>query len=147
MTDVREERKLTKFHIAMLVIKREPRDVYLACALKDSRGYVQTTAVMFNHDIRLKSSIEPLIRAIWIVQWYHRRHLMKKFLTFFVLSFISSFFWLFSISMYVLNDAFINIYNAYLTAWLLLLFLLLLWTLNIITPIYHNKFFKLFYFA
>lgn len=55
--------RLTKFHIAMLVVKREPRDVYLACAFKDARGHVQTTAVMFNHDIRLESPIEPLIRT------------------------------------------------------------------------------------
>ena len=54
----------TELHIAMLIIKREPRDVYLACAFKDARGHVQTTAVMFDHDIGLIRPIESLIRTI-----------------------------------------------------------------------------------
>lgn len=47
----------------MLVIKWEPRDVYLACALEDTRGHVQTTAVMFDHNVGVIRAIESLIRA------------------------------------------------------------------------------------
>lgn len=53
----------TEFHFAMLVIKWEPRDVYLACALEDTRGHVQTTAVMFDHNVGVIRAIESLIRA------------------------------------------------------------------------------------
>lgn len=53
----------TKFHITMLIIKWEPRDVYLACALEDSRGHVQTTAVMFDYYICVVRAIESLIRT------------------------------------------------------------------------------------
>lgn len=49
----------------MLIIKWEPSDVYLACAFKDARGHVQTTAVMFDHYIGLIRSIESLIRTIF----------------------------------------------------------------------------------
>lgn len=45
----------------MLVIKWEPRDVYLACAFEDTRGHVQTTAVMFDHNVGVICSIESLI--------------------------------------------------------------------------------------
>lgn len=54
----------TEFHFAVLVIKWEPRDVYLACALEDTRGHVQTTAVMFDHNVGVIRAIESLIRAI-----------------------------------------------------------------------------------
>jgi hypothetical protein len=49
----------------MLIIKWEPSDVYLACAFKDARGHVQTTAVMFDHYIGLIRSIESLIRTVF----------------------------------------------------------------------------------
>lgn len=49
----------------MLIIKWEPSDVYLACAFKDARGHVQTTAVMFDHYIGLIRPIESLIRTIF----------------------------------------------------------------------------------
>lgn len=49
----------------MLIIKWEPRDVYLACALEDARGHVQTTAVMFDHNICVVRTIESLIRTVY----------------------------------------------------------------------------------
>lgn len=58
-------RPTTKFHFTMLIIKWEPSDVYLACAFKDARGHVQTTAVMFDHYIGLVRSIESLIRTVF----------------------------------------------------------------------------------
>lgn len=51
----------TEFHFAVLVIEWEPRDVYLACALEDTRGHVQTIAVMFDHNVGVIRAIESLI--------------------------------------------------------------------------------------
>lgn len=54
----------SKLHVAVLIIKREPRDVYLACALEDARWHIQTTAVMFDHNICVERAIESLIRTM-----------------------------------------------------------------------------------
>lgn len=69
----------TKLHVAVLIIKREPRDVYLACALEDARWHIQTTAVMFDHNICVERAIESLIRTMsvytivvlieWMIRW------------------------------------------------------------------------------
>lgn len=60
-------RPTTEFHIAVLIIKREPRDVYLACALEDARWHIQTTAVMFDHYICVVRAIESLIRTVSVI--------------------------------------------------------------------------------
>lgn len=59
-------RPTAEFHIAVLIIKREPRDVYLACALEDARWHIQTTAVMFDHYICVVRAIESLISAVGV---------------------------------------------------------------------------------
>lgn len=51
----------TKLHVTVLVIKWEPRNVYLACALEDTRRDVQAAAVMFDHNVCLECPVETLI--------------------------------------------------------------------------------------
>lgn len=51
----------TKLHVTVLIIKWEPRNVYLACALEDTRRDVQAVAVMFDHNVCLVCPIETLI--------------------------------------------------------------------------------------
>lgn len=53
----------TELHFAMLVIKGEPGDVYLTCALENARRDVQATAVMFDHDVRVVCAVEALVRT------------------------------------------------------------------------------------
>jgi len=53
----------TKLHITMLVIKGEPSNVYLACALEDARRYVQAATVIPDHHISVVCPVEPLIRT------------------------------------------------------------------------------------
>lgn len=45
----------------MLVVKGEPRNVYLACALEDTGRDIQAGAVMFDHNVCLESPVETLI--------------------------------------------------------------------------------------
>lgn len=54
----------TKLHITMLVIKREPRYIYLACALEYTRWDVQAAAVMFDHDVCLERPVKPFISTL-----------------------------------------------------------------------------------
>ncbi len=61
-------RPTTEFHFTMLIIKWEPRDVYLACALEDTRRDVQTTAVMLDHNICVVRAIESLIRTVFLIK-------------------------------------------------------------------------------
>lgn len=61
----------TKLHVTVLVIKGEPRNVYLACALEDARRNVQATAVMFDHNICLECPVETLISTL---QQYTKRY-------------------------------------------------------------------------
>lgn len=68
-------RPTTEFHITMLIIKWEPRDVYLACALEDTRGHVQTTAVMFDHNICVVRTIESLIRTVYTLYEKNSRYI------------------------------------------------------------------------
>jgi hypothetical protein len=49
--------------LPILIVEREPSDVYLACAFKDARRHVQAAAVVFYHNIRLIRSVESLIRT------------------------------------------------------------------------------------
>lgn len=51
----------TKLHVTVLVIKGEPRNVYLACALEDTGRDVQAAAVMSDHNVCLESPVETLI--------------------------------------------------------------------------------------
>lgn len=51
----------TELHVTVLVIKWEPRNVYLACALEDARRNVQAAAVMFDHNVCLECPVETLI--------------------------------------------------------------------------------------
>jgi hypothetical protein len=71
----------------MLIIEWEPRDVYLACALEDTRGHVQTTAVMSHHNICVIRAIESLIRTVLYIKY-------TSFLLLLLLLFDSRFFFL-----------------------------------------------------
>ena len=80
----------TEFHFAVLVIEWEPRDVYLACALEDTRGHVQTTAVMFDHNVGVIRAIKSLIRTkLQLYIWFLFIRFFSKFIfIFLLLSFI-----------------------------------------------------------
>lgn len=54
----------TELHVAMLVIEGKPGDVYLACALENAGWYVQTTAVVSDHHVRLVRPIKTLVSTI-----------------------------------------------------------------------------------
>lgn len=54
----------TKLHVTVLIVKGEPRNVYLACALEDTRRDVQAVAVMFDHNVCLESPVETLISTL-----------------------------------------------------------------------------------
>ena len=51
----------TELHVTMLVIKGEPRNVYLACALEDARWNVQAAAVMSDHNVGVVGPVETFI--------------------------------------------------------------------------------------
>lgn len=51
----------TELHVTMLVVKGEPRDVYLACALENARRHVQATAVVSDHHVRLVGPVKTLV--------------------------------------------------------------------------------------
>lgn len=53
----------SELHVTVLVVKGEPSDVYLACALEDARGDVQATAVMRDHHVCLVRPVKTLIRT------------------------------------------------------------------------------------
>lgn len=53
----------SELHVTVLVVKGEPSDVYLACALEDARWDVQATAVMRDHHVCLVCPVETLIRT------------------------------------------------------------------------------------
>lgn len=53
----------SELHVTVLVVKGEPSDVYLACALEDARWDVQATAVMRDHHVCLVRPVETLIRT------------------------------------------------------------------------------------
>lgn len=53
----------SELHVTVLVVKGEPSDVYLACALEDARRDVQATAVMRDHHVCLERPVETLIRT------------------------------------------------------------------------------------
>lgn len=53
----------SELHFTVLVVKGEPSDVYLACALEDARRDVQATAVMRDHHVCLERPVETLIRT------------------------------------------------------------------------------------
>lgn len=53
----------SELHVTVLVVKGEPSDVYLACALEDARRDVQATAVMRDHHVCLVRPVETLIRT------------------------------------------------------------------------------------
>lgn len=57
----------TELHVAMLVIKGEPCNVYLACALEDAGRHVQAATVMSNHDVCVVRPVEPLVRTMTII--------------------------------------------------------------------------------
>lgn len=52
-----------KFHLAPLVVKGEPGDIYFAGGLEDARWYIEAGAVGRNHHFGLVGAIETLIRA------------------------------------------------------------------------------------
>jgi hypothetical protein len=51
----------TELHLTALVIKGEPRNVYLACALEDARWNVQAAAVISDHNVCRIGPVETLI--------------------------------------------------------------------------------------
>lgn len=51
----------SKFQFALLIVKREPRDVDLTGALENTWRKVTATAVVPNHDVSLVSAVEFLI--------------------------------------------------------------------------------------
>lgn len=53
----------SELHVTVLVVKGEPSDVYLACALEDARRNVQATAVMLDHHVCVVCPVETLNRA------------------------------------------------------------------------------------
>ena len=53
----------TKLHITILVIKREPRDVYLTCGLEYPRWYVCTSAFVSHNHVGRKCPVKLLISA------------------------------------------------------------------------------------
>lgn len=57
----------SELHFAVLVVKGEPSDVYLACALEDARRDVQATAVMRDHHVCLERPVETLLRTTRVV--------------------------------------------------------------------------------
>lgn len=57
-------RPATEFHLAMLIIKWEPCDVYFTCTLKNTRWYVQTTAITFNYDICMVGAVKSFISTV-----------------------------------------------------------------------------------
>lgn len=60
-------RPATKFEITLLVVKREPCNVYLAGALKDAWRDVEAAAVARDHHVRLVGPVELLVGAVFKV--------------------------------------------------------------------------------
>lgn len=52
-----------ELHFAVLVVKREPRDIYLASGFENTRGNVSTATVAIHHHIGLVGAIKSLISA------------------------------------------------------------------------------------
>lgn len=72
----------------MLIIKWEPRDVYLACALEDTRRDVQTTAVMLDHNICVVRAIESLIRTVFLMKILQNNSRFFRSMNFLVYCFV-----------------------------------------------------------
>jgi hypothetical protein len=51
----------TKLHLTALIIKGEPRNVYLACALEDARWNVQAATVISDHNVCRIRPVETFI--------------------------------------------------------------------------------------
>lgn len=51
----------TELHVTMLVIKGEPRNVYLACALEDTWRHVLAATVMSDHYVSMVGPVETLV--------------------------------------------------------------------------------------
>lgn len=54
----------TELHVTVLIVKGEPSDVYLACALEDTRRNVQATAVVFDHNVCVVSPVETFVCTV-----------------------------------------------------------------------------------
>lgn len=55
----------TELHVTVLIIKGEPSDVYLACALEDTRRNVQATAVVFDHNVCVVRPVETFVCTVY----------------------------------------------------------------------------------
>lgn len=53
-----------KFHLAALIIKGKPGNVYLASALEYTGRHVQTGPIVLYDDVRRVSAVEALVGAI-----------------------------------------------------------------------------------
>lgn len=75
----------SELHFAVLVVKGEPSDVYLACALEDARRDVQATAVMRDHHVCLERPVETLLRTtrLVIVRRLNEFHHLDTYTAFF----------------------------------------------------------------
>ncbi len=56
-------RPTTELEIALLIVKREPCNVYLAGALKDAWRYIEAAALAADHHVGLEGAVELLVRA------------------------------------------------------------------------------------
>lgn len=56
-------RPAPELHFTVLIIEGEPCDVYFTSAFENTRRYIQATAVVFHHDVRMVSAIKSFISA------------------------------------------------------------------------------------
>ena len=86
----------SELHFTVLIVKGEPSDVYLACALEDARRDVQATAVMRDHHVCLERPVETLLRTIHgvIVDILNFNRAVIQVFGFFIYFYFGSFFWL-----------------------------------------------------
>ncbi len=57
----------TELEVALLVVKREPCNVYLAGALKDAWRDIEAAAFAVDDYVRLEGAVKLLIRAVVVV--------------------------------------------------------------------------------
>lgn len=54
----------TEFHLAALIVKRKPGNVYLASALEYTGRHVQAGPIVLYDDVRRVSAVETLVGAV-----------------------------------------------------------------------------------
>lgn len=54
----------TEFHLAALIVKGKPGNVYLASALEYTRRHVQAGPIVLYNDVRRISAVETLVSAV-----------------------------------------------------------------------------------